>query len=267
MTAATTLEFPQSSALRSTQLHSLSVNPRTISRAIPTVFVIEDDLQLRQSLELLIRSAGWQPETFASRNEFLARPRTAVPCCLVLDVNLPDFSGLELQERIAAELSELPLIFLTDHNDVRIAVQAMKSGAFEFFTRPFDGDVLLKAIGQAIKRSEVLLGREGELQNLRANLGSLTPREREVLKLVASGLPNKVVGGELGISEITVKMHRGNVMRKMNAGSFAHLVNMASRLRLDRVGWTSMVPAVRSTSIVAPLMEALALRQPPDQAY
>jgi FixJ family two-component response regulator len=234
MAAATTLVTPQSSALRSTQLHSLSFNPRTISRATPTVFVIEDDLQLRQSLELLIRAAGWQPETFAFGHEFLARPRTSVPCCLVLDVNLPDLSGLELQERIAAEHSELPLIFLTDRNDVRIAVQAMKNGAFEFLTRPFDGDVLLKAIGQAIRRSEVALGREGELQSLQANLGSLTPREREVLKLVASGLPNKVVGGELGISEITVKMHRGNVMRKMNACSFAHLVNMASRLRVVR---------------------------------
>jgi FixJ family two-component response regulator len=234
MIAATTLVIPQSSAPRSTQLRSLSLNTRTVSRATPTVFVVEENLHLRQSLELLIRDAGWHLEAFASGHEFLARPRIAVPCCLVLDVNLPDLNGLELQERIAAERSELPLIFLTDHNDVRIAVQAMKSGAFEFLTRPFDGDVLLKAIGQAIRRSEVTLGREGELQSLRTNLESLTPREREVLTLVVSGYPNKVVGGELGISEITVKMHRGNVMRKMHAGSFAHLVNMASRLRVVR---------------------------------
>lgn len=232
MTSATTLMIPQSSALRSTQLHNPSLNTRITSRVTPTVFVIEDDPQLRLSLELLIRAAGWQADTFATGHEFLARPRTSVPCCLVLDVNLSDVSGLELQQRISAVRGELPLIFLTDLNDVRIAVQAMKNGAFEFLTRPFDDDVLLKAIGQAIRRSEVALSRDGELQSLQVNLGSLTPREREVLKLVASGLPNKVVGGELGISEITVKMHRGNVMRKMNAGSFAHLVNMASRLRV-----------------------------------
>jgi FixJ family two-component response regulator len=234
MTAATTLLIPQGSALRPPQLHNLGLNTRTVSRAAPTVFVVEEDIQVRESLELLIRAAGWQPETFSSGYKFLARPRTALPCCLVLDVNLPDLNGLELQERIAAERSELPLIFLTDHNDVRIAVQAMKCGALEFLTKPFDEDVLLNAIRHAIRRSEVALGREGELQSLRANYGSLTPREREVMTLVVSGLPNKVVGGELGITEITVKMHRGNVMRKMKADSFAQLVHMASRLRVVR---------------------------------
>lgn len=234
MVAATTLVIPQSSALHSRRLRSLSLDTPTTSCAIPTVFVVADDLQLRESLELLIYAGGWRPEIFASGHEFLAHPRTAVPSCLVLDVNLPDLNGLELQKRIAEERSEFPLIFLTDHNDVRVAVQAMKSGAFEFLTRPFDADVLSKAIGQAIKRSEVALSREGQLGSLRASLRSLTPREREVLTLVVSGLPNKVVGGELGISEITVKMHRGNVMRKMNAGSFAQLVNMASRLRVLR---------------------------------
>ena len=243
MAAAMPLAIPQSSPPRSTQLHNFGLHTRTISRATPIVFVVENDLELRQSLELLIRTAGWEPEAFASGHEFLAHPRITAPCCLVVDVNLPGFNGLELQECIAAERGELPLIFLTDQNDVRIAVQAMKSGAFDFLTRPFDGNVLLKAIGQAIRRSELVLGREEELQSLRTNLESLTPREREVLALVVSGLPNKVVGGELGISEITVKMHRGNLMRKMNARSFAHLVNMASRLRLVRPLTASSVTA------------------------
>jgi len=243
MAAAMPLAIPQGSPPRSAQLHNFRLETRMISPATPTVFVVENDLQLRQSLELLIRASGWQPETFASGHEFLAHPRTAVPCCLVLDVNLPGFNGLELQECIAAERSELPLIFITDHNDVRIAVQAMKSGAFEFLTRPFDGNVLVKAIEQAIRRSEMVLGRAGELRILREKYDSLTPREREVLTLVVSGLSNKVVGGELGISEITVKMHRGNVMRKMHAGSFAHLVNMASRLRVLKPLTASTVSA------------------------
>ena len=232
MAAAMPLAISQGSPPRSAQLHNFSLKVRTISRATPTVFVVENDLQLRQSLELLIRASGWEPETFSSAHEFLARPPIVAPCCLVLDVNLPGFNGLELQQRIAADRRELPLIFITDHHDVRIAVQAMKSGAFEFLTRPFDGNVLVKAIEQAIRRSEVVLGRQRELQSLREKYDSLTPREREVLRLVVSGLSNKVVGGELGISEITVKMHRGSVMRKMQAGSFAHLVNMASRLRM-----------------------------------
>lgn len=243
MVAAMPLAIPQDSPPRSAQVHNFSLNMRTISRATPTVFVVENDQHLRQSLELLIRTSGWESENFASGHEFLAHPRTTAPCCLVLDVNLPGFNGLELQECIAAERSELPLIFLTDHNDVRIAVQAMKSGAFEFLTRPFDGNVLVKAIGQAIRRSEVVLNREGELRSLREKYDSLTAREREVLRLVVSGLSNKVVGGELGISEITVKMHRGNVMRKMQAGSFAHLVNMASRLRVLRPLAASTVSA------------------------
>ena len=243
MAAAMPLAIPQDSPPRSAQVHNFSLNMRTISRVTPTVFVVENDPQMRQSLELLIRASGWEPTTFSSGHEFLAYPRTANPCCLVLDVNLPGFNGLEIQECITAERSELPLIFLTDHNDVRVAVQAMKSGAFEFLTRPCDGNVLVKAIGQAIRRSEVALGREGELRSLRQKFESLTPREREVLRLVGSGLSNKVVGAELGISEITVKMHRGNVMRKMQAGSFAHLVNMASRLRVLRPLAASTVSA------------------------
>jgi FixJ family two-component response regulator len=234
MTAVTTLAISEISSLRPTSLNSLGMNARTASRSAPIVFVVDDDVSVRRSLDLLIRAAGWQPEMFASAHEFLAYPRTAVPCCLVLDVALPDLNGLELQERVAAEHSEIPLIFLTYHSDVRIAVQAMKCGALEFLPKPFDGDVLVNAIRRAIRRSEIALGREGELQSLRTNYGLLTPREREVMTLVVSGLPNKQVGGELGISEITVKMHRGSVMRKMNASSFAHLVNMASRLRVVR---------------------------------
>jgi len=200
----------------------------------PIVFVVDSDITIRESLELLIRTAGWQPETFASAQEFLDRPRSAVPSCLILDVTLPDLNGLELQERIAAERSDMPIIFLTGNADIQMTVKAMKRGALEFLTKPFDAEVLLNVIRHAIKRSEAVLSRESQLQALRAGYGSLTSREREVMSLVASGLLNKQVGGELGISEITVKAHRGSVMRKMNAGSFADLVNMASRLRVTR---------------------------------
>jgi FixJ family two-component response regulator len=200
----------------------------------PIVFVIDSDISVRESLELLIRAAGWLPKTFASAHEFLAHPRPDVPSCLILDVTLPDLNGLELQERIAAERTDMPIIFLTGYADIAMTVKAMKRGALEFLTKPFDAEVLLNAIGQAIKRSEVALGRENQLHALRTYYGSLTLREREVMSLVASGLLNKQVGGELGISEITVKAHRGSVMRKMKAASFAELVNMAARLRVTR---------------------------------
>jgi FixJ family two-component response regulator len=195
------------------------------------VFVVDDDVSVRESLELLIKTAGWQPETFASAQEFLNRPRCGVPCCLVLDVTLPGLSGLELQ-KLLAERTDMPIIFITGHGDVPMSVQAMKGGAIEFLTKPFRDDVLLDAIGGAIEQSRAAFRRESAMQALRRGYASLTPREREVMALVVSGLLNKQVGGELDISEITVKAHRGQVMRKMKAGSLPELVTMAARLGL-----------------------------------
>jgi FixJ family two-component response regulator len=195
------------------------------------VFVVDDDVSVRESLELLIRTAGWQPETFASALEFQSRPRPTVPCCLVLDVTLPGLSGLELQQQLAAR-TDMPIIFITGHGDVPMTVQAMKAGAVEFLTKPLTNEVLLEAIAGAIERSRTALRQESELHVLRSAYASLTPREREVMALVVSGLLNKQVGGELGISEITVKAHRGQMMRKMKADSLAELVTMAARLGL-----------------------------------
>ncbi|RPH56968.1 MAG: DNA-binding response regulator [Acidobacteria bacterium] len=199
--------------------------------ATSIVFVVDDDVSVRESLELLIRTAGWRPETFASAQEFLSRPRPTAPCCLVLDVTLPGLSGLELQEQLA-ERRDMPIIFITGHGDVPMTVQAMKAGAVEFLTKPFNDAVLLDAIRGAIDRSRTALREESEMQALRRCYASLTPREREVMELVVSGLLNKQVGGELGISEITVKAHRGQLMRKMKADSLPALVTMASRLGL-----------------------------------
>ena len=199
------------------------------------VFVVDDDVSVRESLELLIKAAGWQPETFASAQAFLARPRPTVPCCLVLDVTLPGLSGLELQQRLV-ERRDMPIIFITGHGNVPMSVQAMKAGAVEFLTKPFTNDVLLDAISGAIERSRTAVRQEAELRVLRSSYASLTPREREVMALVVSGLLNKQVGGELGISEITVKAHRGQVMRKMQAGSLPELVTMAARLGLRPAG-------------------------------
>jgi FixJ family two-component response regulator len=200
--------------------------------AAPIVFVVDDDISVRESLESLIRCAGWQPETFASAQEFLARPRVLAPSCLVLDVALPGLNGLDLQKRIAADRIDMPIIFITGYGDVPMTVQAMKAGAVEFLTKPFNDDVLLSAIRHAIERSNTALRHEAEMRVLRDCYASLSRREREVMALVVSGLLNKQVGGELGISEITVKAHRGRVMRKMKAGSLADLVTMAARLRL-----------------------------------
>ena len=201
----------------------------------PIVFVVDDDISVRESLELMIKSAGWKPETFASAQEFLSRPRPTVPSCLVLDVSLPGLNGLELQQRLA-ERSEMPIIFITGHGDIPMSVRAMKAGAIEFLTKPFKDDVLIEAIRGAIERSRVALQQETELQRLRSNYASLTPREREVMALVCAGLLNKQVGGELGISEITVKAHRGQMMRKMKADSLPDLVTMAAKLGLRTAG-------------------------------
>ena len=203
-----------------------------MTHATPIVFVVDDDVSVRESLELLIRFAGWQPETFASAEEFLARQRVSTPSCLILDVSLPDLNGLELQTLIAADQIDTPIIFITGHGDVPMTVRAMKAGAVEFLTKPFDDEVLLGAIRQAIERSCAALGDEAELQELRDCYASLSPREREVMTLVVSGLLNKQIGFELGISEITVKAHRGKMMLKMKADSLADLVKMAVRLGL-----------------------------------
>ena len=197
----------------------------------PVVFVVDDDVSVREALEPLIRYAGWQPETFASAQEFLDRPRLTVPSCLVLDVSLPDLNGLDLQKRIV-DRTDMPIIFITGHGDVPMTVRAMKAGAVEFLTKPFDDEALLSAIRNAIERSEAALGDEANLRVLRERYASLSPREREVMSLVVSGLLNKQVGGELGISEITVKAHRGRVMQKMKAASLADLVTMGARLYL-----------------------------------
>jgi len=198
----------------------------------PIVFVVDDDISVRESLELLIRSAGWQPETFACAQDFLARSPALVPSCLVLDVRLPGLNGLELQKRIAADRPGMPIIFITGHGDVPMTVQAMKAGAVEFLTKPFSDEVLLSAIHNAIERSQAALTQEMQTRAIREGYASLSRREREVMALVVAGRLNKQVGGELGISEITVKAHRGEVMRKMKADSLADLVNMAATLHL-----------------------------------
>ena len=196
------------------------------------VFVVDDDISVRESLELLIDFAGWHPETFASAEEFLAHPRIPKPSCLVLDISLPNLNGLELQKVIATDRVDIPIIFITGHGDVPMTVQAMKGGAVEFLTKPIDEDALMTAIKTAIKRSAAALEEETELQELRKCYASLTPREREVMRLVASGMLNKQIGLKLEISEITVKAHRGKMMQKMNADSVADLVKKVVRLGL-----------------------------------
>ena len=208
--------------------HEVGSSP--MATAKPIVFVVDDDISVRESLELLIHNEGWQPKMFASAQEFLDCPRALVPSCLLLDISLPDLNGLDLQKRIAVERTDMPIIFITGYGDVPKTVQAMKAGAVEFLTKPFNDEVLLTAVRQALERSRLSLAQESEMHELRDRYASLTPREREVMALVVSGLLNKQVGGELGISEITVKAHRGQVMQKMKANSIADLVKMAGRL-------------------------------------
>jgi FixJ family two-component response regulator len=200
--------------------------------AAPIVSVVDEDIFVRQALELLLLQEGWQPETFASAGEFLARPRPLVPNCLILEVSLPGLSGLELQKRLANDRPGTPVIFITGYGDVPIAVQAMKAGAVEFLTKPFTHRVVVGAVRHGIERSRAVLQRERDSQELRATYASLSAREREVMALVVSGMLNKQAGGQLGISEVTVKAHRGRVMQKMKADSLADLVKIASRIEL-----------------------------------
>jgi FixJ family two-component response regulator len=233
MAAAAITAFPEANPIGLGHILGQELESRLRPQGA-TVFVVDDDVSVRESLELLIRCEGWQPETFASAQEFLARPRALVPSCLVLDISLPGLNGLDVQKLVAVERAEMPVIFISGCGDIPTTVRAMKAGAVDFLVKPLRSDGLLRAIRESLERSRRALDRETEIRNLRDRYASLTRRERQVMALVVSGLLNKQAGSELSISEITVKAHRGQVMRKMKANSLADLVRMAASLRPGR---------------------------------
>jgi FixJ family two-component response regulator len=200
---------------------------------VPTVVVVDDDVSIREALELLIQNEGWRAALFESAEAFLARLPTLVPSCLILDVNLPDLSGLDIQQRVSDAKFSTPIIFITGYGDIPTSVRAMKAGAAEYLTKPLDDGLVLQAIREAVARGQANLQREGAQRHLEERYASLTRREHEVMNLVVKGLMNKQVGFELDISEITVKAHRGKVMEKMRAATFVDLVNMAGGLGIS----------------------------------
>ena len=216
----------------------MNLNQRISSRPappapqlVPVVFIVDDDVSARESLKRLIRSAGWQAETFACSEDYLARRTELIPSCLILDIGLPDINGLDLQQRIAADCPP-PIVFVTGRADIPASVRAIKAGAIDFLIKPFNEADLLRAINTAIALNRDFSGKRSELTELRRRWSSLTPRESEVMPLVVSGLLNKQTAWELGISEVTAQVHRARIMKKMKAGSFAELVRMATTLDL-----------------------------------
>ena len=210
-----------------------------IPAIVPTVFAIDEDTSVRESLEIVIRDGGWEPEIFASTREFLVQPRPLAPCCLILSLSAEGPSGIDIQKQIARECADIPIIVISHYGDIPTAVQAIKTGAIDFLLKPLNSNLLLRAIRSGLHRSQALLNREKEMQEIRSCHASLTPRERQVMALVVSGMLNKQIGAKLGISEITVKAHRGQVMQKMKANSIADLVRTGSRLKLPQVGCTT----------------------------
>ncbi|MGA7521100.1 MAG: LuxR C-terminal-related transcriptional regulator [Acidobacteriaceae bacterium] len=234
MSSVATIAFPAGTAPAPIYALNRDLGPRDAAHGAFSVFVVDGDVHVRQALEYLIRSQGWLPQTCASSQEFLTQPRQLVPSCLILAFSSTDSNGLEVQKRIAKECAEIPIVVIADYEDIPTTVESMKAGAVDFLVKPFGEELLLDAIRHSLARSRAALDRAMEMRELRHRCASLTPRERQVMALVVSGLLNKQVGAELGISEITVKAHRGQVMQKMKADSLAQLVNMALRLRLTK---------------------------------